>query len=241
VISGDTEGDSERAGELPDLEHIGVPIQPATPDLTSQVSQILDFDPDVILFSAQGADCWNLVGALGAAGWTPDQVPLVLSGACIDFDAMKEAGDLAKGIYFIGSSGALLNDPATIEDPRDLLEAQTYQQKAAEYGLDDANLKKGFGTQGFIALMSLWEVASDIVVGGGELSSDSIKQAYADSAGDHLFGSTPLSCSTAPKPYIAVCNAEVSATQWDGTQLVPVEPRFSGVDLVAGTELKPGP
>ena len=241
VLAGTVEGSAERAGSMPGLEHIGVPIKPATPDLTSQVSQILGYDPDVIMFSAQGADCWNLVGALGAAGWTPDQTPLVLSGACIDFDAMKEAGDLAKGIYFVGSSGALLNDPSTIEDPVDQLKATVYQQKGAEYGLDPANLQKGFGTAGFIGMMSLWEQGSEIVVSGGELTADSIKQSYADTDGDHLFGSTPLSCSTAPKPYIAVCNGEVSATQWDGTQLVPVRERFSGVDLVAGTELKPGP
>ena len=43
----------------------------------------------------------------GRLGWTPDKIPLVLSGACIDFDAMKAAGDLAKGIYFVGSSGAV--------------------------------------------------------------------------------------------------------------------------------------
>ena len=39
----------------------------------------------------------------------------------------------------------------------------------------------------------------------------------------------------------AVCNSEVSATQWDGEKLVPVRDRFTGLDLVAGTELKPGP
>jgi branched-chain amino acid transport system substrate-binding protein len=241
VISGDTEGASERAGELPDLEHIGVPIQPATPDLTSQVSEILGYEPDVILFSAQGADCWNLVGALGAAGWTPDQIPLVLSGACIDFDAMAEAGDLSNGIYFVGSSGSLLNEIDTIEDPKDAIEAEVYQTKAAEYGLDETELRKGFGTQGFVAMMSLWEIASQIVVNGDELSSESIQAAYAATDGDHLFGSTPLSCSTAPEPYVAVCNGEVSATQWDGETLVPIRLRFSGVDLVAGTELQPGP
>ena len=67
-------------GRIPDLEHIGVPIKPATPDVTPQVTQVLDFDPDVILFSAQGADCWNLVDGLGRAGWTPEQIPLIMTG-----------------------------------------------------------------------------------------------------------------------------------------------------------------
>lgn len=241
VLKGDVEGSSEKAGSIPDLEHIGVPIKPATPDVTPQVTEVLDFEPDVIAFSGQGADCWNLVAGLGRLGWTPEDIPLVLSGACIDFDAMKEAGDLAKGIYFIGSSGSLLNDPTTIEDEVDQFEAEIYQTKPGEYGLAEDQLNKGFATQGFIGLMSLWELTSRIVVDGGEVTKDAIEAAYAETDGDHLFGSTPLSCSTAPEPYIAVCNGEVSATQWDGEQLVPVRLRFSAVDLVAGTELKPGP
>ena len=63
-----------------------MPIKPATPDVTPQVTEVLDFDPDVIIFSAQGADCWNLVDGLGRLGWTPEEIPLVLSGACIDFE-----------------------------------------------------------------------------------------------------------------------------------------------------------
>jgi branched-chain amino acid transport system substrate-binding protein len=73
------------------------------------------------------------------------------------------------------------------------------------------------------------------------VTGKALGEAYAKSEGDHLFGSTPLSCATAPEPYIAVCNAQVSANQWDGEKLVPVRERFSGIDLVAGTELKPGP
>ncbi len=30
-------------------------------------------------------------------------------------------------------------------------------------------------------------------------------------------------------------------TQWNGETLEPVIPVFAGIDLVAGTELKPGP
>jgi len=241
VLQGAVEGTSEQAGSIPDLEHMGVPIKPATPDVTQQVTEVLDFDPDAIMFSAQGADCWNFVSGLGRLGWTPDQIPLVLSGACIDFEAMAAAGDLAKGVYFVGSSGAVLNDPSTITNARDKFEAEIYQTKPAEYGLDADQLTKGFATQGWTGLMSLWELSSQIAVAGDELTPDAISAAYAETKGQHLFGSTPLSCSTAPAPYVAVCNSEVSATQWNGSALVPVRDRFSGIDLVAGTEIKPGP
>lgn len=241
VLQGVVKGSSAKAGSIPDLTHMGVPIKPATPDVTPEVTQVLDFKPDVILFSAQGADCWNLVNGLGRLGWTPDKIPLVLSGACIDFDAMKAAGDLAKGVYFVGSSGAVLNDPATITNVRDKFEAQIYQGKAPKYGLAADQLNKGFATQGFTGLLSLWEESSQIVAGGGELTQDAISKAYASTDNQHLFGSTPLSCAKAPAPYVAVCNSEVSASKWDGTKLVTVKDRFSGIDLVAGTELKPGP
>ncbi len=241
VLQGKVDSSSKKAGSIPDLEHIGVSIKPATPDVTPQVTEVLDFKPDAIMFSAQGADCWNFVDGLGRLGWTPDSIPLVLSGSCLDFDAMRAAGDLAKGVYFVGASGAVLNDPATIDNPRDKFEAEIYQSKPSEYGLADDQLNKGFATQGWTGLMSLWELSSQIVVSGNELTPDAISEAYATTAGQHLFGSTPLSCSTAPTPYIAVCNAEVTATQWNGEALEPVREKFSGIDLVAGTELKPGP
>jgi branched-chain amino acid transport system substrate-binding protein len=241
VLNGTVEGSGERAGSMPNLTHIGVAVKPATADITPLATEVLDFEPDVIIFSAQGSDCWNLVDGLGRLGWTPDSIPLVLSGSCTDFDAMRAAGDLAKGVYFIGAGGALLNDPATIENPRDQFEATIYQTKMIEYGLPDSELNKGFATQGATGLLSLWELASQIVVGGGELTQESIAEAFAATDAQHLFGSTPLSCSKAPAPYVAVCNAEVSASIWDGESLQPVRERFSGLGLVAGTELKPGP
>ena len=82
---------------MPDLQHLGVPVKPATPDVTPQVTEILGFDPDAIIFSAQGADCWNLVDGLGRLGWTPQDIPLALSTACLDFEALEAAGDLANG------------------------------------------------------------------------------------------------------------------------------------------------
>lgn len=241
VLQGTVKGTSKLAGSIPDLQHMGVSIKPATPDVTQQVTQVLDFKPDAILFSAQGADCWNLVSGLGRLGWTPAKIPLVLSGACIDFDAMKAAGDLAKGIYFVGSSGQVLNDPSTITNVRDKFEAQIYQSKPAQYGMPADQLNKGFATQGFSGLLSLWEMTSQIAVSGGTLTQDALAKAYATTTNQHIFGSTPLSCSTAPAPYVAVCNASVTASQWDGTKLVTVKDRFSGIDLVAGTDLKPGP
>ena len=241
VLKGTVPGDAERAGSMPDLEHIGVPVKPATPDVTPQVTEVLGFEPDVIIFSAQGADCWNFVDGLGRLGWTPESIPLVLSTSCLDFDAMRAAGDLANGIYFVGANSAVTSDPAGIEDPRDKFEAELYQTKAPEYGMPESDVFKGFGTQGFAGMLNIWSIASDVVVNGEELTPETFAATLAATENTHAFGSTPLACADAPEPYVAVCNATARAFQWNGEELVSVRDRFTGLDLVAGTELQPGP
>ena len=68
-----------------------------------------------------------------------------------------------------------------------------------------------------------------------------IADAYAATDGTApSFGNAPLNCSGAPEPYVSVCGSSISVAQWDGEQLVTVVERLNGLDLVAGTELRPG-
>ena len=55
------------------------------------------------------------------------------------------------------------------------------------------------------------------------------------------FGSSPISCSSAPAPYIAVCNRNVNVTQWDGTQQQPILEDYYAMDLLDGTEIRTEP
>ena len=237
VLNGTTRGDAVRAGEKPDLTYVGVPIAPATPDVTPQATEVLDSDPDVIIYSAQGADCWNFVEALGRLGWTPDSTPLVLSGACIDFDAMAAAGDLANGIYFVPSPNDLLSPLDSLEPGKNLDDATIYQEKSAEYGLAESEIFKGFATQGFSAIMNVWDTAQSL----DEVTGEALGEAFAATDGTaETFGGAPLNCQAAPVPYVAVCASDVGVKQWDGASLVPVIDLLSGLDLVAGTELRPG-
>ena len=144
VLNGTTPGDCRAVpATMPDLTHIGVPIAPATPDATPQATEVLDFDPDVIIFSAQGADCWNLVDALGRLGWTPEDIPLVLSGSCTDFAAMEAAGDLADGIYMTGLGQRHRSRRSTALEGEQLENATTYQTKGAEYGMTERRPLQG--------------------------------------------------------------------------------------------------
>ncbi|MGA9277994.1 ABC transporter substrate-binding protein, partial [Ilumatobacter sp.] len=238
VINGTEPGDAARAGEKPDLTYVGVPVAPAAPDVTPQATEVLDSDPDVIIYSAQGADCWNFVDAMGRLGWTPQETPLVLSGSCTDFDAQRAAGELAEGVYFIGSGNSLLT-PLDVQEPgKNLDDATIYQEKGAEYGLSQDDLYKGFSTQGFSAIMNIWEMANQA---DGEVTGQSIEDAFAATDGTYpTFGGLPLDCAGAPAPYVAVCSSASSVSQWNGTESVSVISELSGLDLVAGTELRPG-
>ena len=244
VLKGEVAGTDKLAGSMKDISYIkdGVPIKPATPDITAQVTQVLGFNPDAIVFSAQGADCWNLVNGLGKQGWTPDKIPLLLSGACIDFDAMKKAGPLAKGVYFVGAAGAALSNPDAISDPVWKFEAKNYLAKAAKYGMASADITKGFAAQGYSVMMTVWEQAN-LSTGGDptKVTADAFKAQMKATHNSHILGSVPFGCADAAAPYVAVCNQAVSLSQWDGTQLVPVVQNYNATGLIAGTKLIPGP
>ncbi len=238
VLNGTTPGTGNTAaGTMKDLKHIGVPILPGQSDVTPQAQQVLDFKPDAIVFSAQGADCWTLVASLTKLGWTAAKIPLVMSGACIDDAKAKEAGDAAKGIYFVGST------PITQTDKLQGLlkqESTIYLTKMAKYGAGD-DATKGFATQGWSGIMTIWEIASEVAKGKPDtLSADAVKAGFEATSGHHNFGAPPMSCQDAGAPYISACSSKVTATQWNGTGYDVKRADYSGLYLIKGTALDTG-
>ena len=151
VLNGTVPGEGERAGSMPDLQHIGVPIKPATPDVTPQVTEVLGFDPDAIIFSAQGADCWNFVDGLGRLGWTPDSDP---AGAVRRLHRLRGDGGRRRRWPRASTSSARPapspRTPTTIENPRDKFEAEIYQSKPLEYGLPRGRPAEGLRHPGLV-------------------------------------------------------------------------------------------
>ena len=237
VLNGTTSAtDNKAALTIPSLKHIGVPILPGQADVTPQAQQVLDFKPDAIVFSAQGADCWTFVSSLKKLGWTAAKIPTVFSGACLDDVKIKEAGDAAKGIYFIGA--VPITQTAALKG---LLkqESELYLTKSVQYG--SAAPTKGFATQGFLGIMTLWELASEASKGNpATLTGQAVEDAIAKTAGHHAFGATPLDCKAAAAPYITVCQSAVTATQWNGTGYDVKRSNFSGLYLIKGTKLDLG-
>ena len=132
ILAGKTQGPADAFNKKPGLTQIqgGVPIPPGSADVTPQITQVLSFNPDVILFSGQVSDCVTVLEALAKLGWTADKIPLVFSTSCSDVQKMKAEGDKAKGVYFVGS--------ATITNPElytglQQQEMQTYVDSLKKY------------------------------------------------------------------------------------------------------------
>ena len=136
----------------------------------------------------------------------------------------------------------MTQDPASIENPRDQFEAEIYSTKPAEYGMPEADRLKGFAVSGWSVMMTVWEIGSQLAVAGEELTPEAFDAAIAATENQHAFGSTPLSCATAPTPYVASLQRHRRRRR-SGTARpsTPSRSRFTGIDLVAGTELRPGP
>jgi branched-chain amino acid transport system substrate-binding protein len=235
VLNGQTAAkDNALALTQPKLTHIGVPILPGQADVTPQAQQVLDFKPDVIVFSAQGADCWTFVSALGKLGWTPAKIPLVLSGACLDDAKAKELGDLAKGIYFVGTT------PITQTDKlKGIIQEQSkiYLAKSDKYGAKD-DKQKGFATQGFQGMMNIWIQANITAKGNATtLTAQGLEDTIAKTTRTHSWGGQPLECAAAPAPYLSVCNTRVTTTQWNGASYDIKRENFNGLGLIKGTAL----
>jgi branched-chain amino acid transport system substrate-binding protein len=229
-------------GSIPDLQHIGVPVKAGLADVTPQATQVLDFKPDGIGFSAQGADCWTFVNALAKLGWKQSETPLVMTGSCIDFAKMTEAGDTAKGLYFVGNGAPSLLATEGMS-PQDKHVADTYQSRMVKYaegGADTAG--KGFATQGFTILMQIWDLLHE--QSGGDATKIDVAaftKLLGETDGRFQWGGTGLDCAGGREnaPYVAVCNSTANMLQWDGKALNPVASVgvFSALDLIKGTEL----
>jgi branched-chain amino acid transport system substrate-binding protein len=226
---------NDNKGKIAALTHNGIPADPGK-DKNPAATAVMDFKPDSIIFSGQGADCWDLVTALDKLGWKSSTTPLILSGACLDLAKMKELGDITKGIYFVGSASVL--NPESLKGQLKA-EAITYNAKMAQYS-DKETGGKGFATVGFESIMQIWEVATIGANGDpSKIDSAAFAAALAATKGHHAWGSTGLSCAdgAANAPYVAVCNSIVTATQWDGAKLNTIKENFGALDLIKGTEL----
>ena len=241
VLKGTVEGaTSADAGSVPDLERLGIPVPPTDPDLTSVANQILEFDPDAIIFSGPATSCFPLLAALNSVGYSVEEIPFLMSTSCFDQQAAEDAGENGVGLYFVGSAGYLTRDPADLEGAQ-AEEATLYQEKAIEYGLDEEFLTRNFAQQGFTLIMSMVQRAAEVAAADGQVDGTTLADAFAATEDAPQFGSSPISCASAPPPYIAVCNRNVNITQWDGSEQQPILEDYYAMDLLDGTEIRTEP
>ena len=90
-------------------------------------------------------------------------------------------------------------------------------------------------------MMQMWGIANETFQETGELTSAAFEETFAQTSDHHLYLAPPMGCADAVEPYTAICQSSASVLQWNGEELVTVQEQLNGVDLIAGTELKPGP
>ena len=241
VLKGTVEGaTAPDAGKYPDLERQGFAVPPTDPDMTSIANQILAYKPDAIIFSGPATSCFPLLGALNQVGYSISDIPFVMTTSCFDENSAKDAGDNAKGLYFVGSSAYLASDPSTLTG-KQADEATLYQEKSAQYGLQQDFLTRGFAQAGFSLIMSMVQRAGEVAKSGGQVDGTTLADAFAKTKDSPEFGGTPISCSEAPDPYVTLCNTHVAVTKWDGTTQQPVVDDYYAADLVEGTPIRTQP
>ena len=90
-------------------------------------------------------------------------------------------------------------------------------------------------------MMTVWEQANIVANSGEELTPENFAAQMAGTEDNHIYGSVPFGCADArrPTPPSATPRSPCcSGTARPWSNVVPV---YSGIDLIAGTELKPGP
>ncbi len=239
VLNGSFAGPADVEGSVPDLEHTGVPIPPTAPDLSTQATQILDFDPDAILYSAPVASCLSLVNALSGLGWDPEQAPAVFTGACFEQRQVEELGDKADGMYFVSAKDP--SNPQSYEDGLLKDEAELYVAAMEEYQ-PDVNMT-GNGAAIFMDAMLLWHLVTNAAaeVGLDGLDQATIEEAVASTVDHHMWAASPVSCGEPVEGYNSICNTLNTATQWDAAEKTRtvVKEDFDGAYIIAGTEVDP--
>ncbi len=238
VLKGTVDGaTAKQAGSIPDLERQGFAVPPTDPDLTSIANQILAYKPDAIIFSGPATSCFPLLGALNQVGYSISDIPFVMTQSCFDENSAKDAGDNAKGLYFVGSSAYLSSDPSTLKG-KQADESKLYQEKAKQYGVQADYITRGFAQAGFSLIMSMVQRAGEVAKSGGKVDGQTLADAFAKTKDAPEFGGTPISCSEAPTPYVTLCNTHVAITKWDGTTQQSVVDDYYAMDLDAGTQIR---
>ena len=238
VLSGDLTPTPDGVETVDGLEFDDVSFPPGTADLTSVATQALEDDPDAILMTVSGADCWNFVNALYAVGYNPDSGPaLILNNACSDPERIEQAGDQAVGTYFVGATNF---SAAELYDGLLRQEVDLYEANLDQYEGEDAP-RAGLGYVGFTSIMTLWQLMSEYAteVGVDAMVPQDFYDTVRATKDHHAFGGVPLDCANAAKPYVALCNTDVQVDQLTGDGHVLRTDPFSAVDLIAGTELDP--
>ena len=112
------------------------------------------------------------------------------------------------------------------------------------FGYDSKAALEAGDLRGFAGIMQMYQYLGAAATANGGIASltgDQVNTWMKATTSVHIYGGTPLGCSTALAPYVAVCSHLVSVIQWTGTGYKLVKPSFDPTYIIAGTKIDTGP
>jgi hypothetical protein len=234
VLTGQVASTSEFRNSLPGFAQTGVALRLGATDMSTIASALVASGAQVYGLNAQGLDCTRLLSELIRQGWTASNTKMIISSACYESSAFANFGTAVEDVVLVGLQslrrdvdrvGLLAKEYELLQKYLDLFLANP-----AYRGLELLDA-------GFVLGLRFWQ-ASNAAVQQGSFSGSTLFAAI-DKFDQHVaFGGGRLSC--AEPPYASACDVSHRAYRYKGGRLEPLGNLFSGIDLLAGTNLYGG-
>ncbi len=179
-------------------------------------------DPDILISLYADAGCIGTIRGYATAGITK---PVLTTSICSDSDVISQVGDDATGWVFVG--GQIERDTPQKALLQSIVAPYIPNEETGEMGIEPADVKTtalGLGGLGSVLVLTLRDIAAQMVAEGTEMSGPNLYDYLKVTKGLFLFGGiTPLNCGAAAPAYASFCSFVFEATEYKDGAVVSVE------------------
>ena len=179
-------------------------------------------DPDILISLYADAGCIGTIRGYATAGITK---PVLTTSICSDSDVISQVGDDATGWVFVG--GQIERDTPQKALLQSIVAPYIPNEETGEMGVEPADVKTtalGLGGLGTVLVLTLRDIAAQMVAEGTEMSGPNLYDYLKVTKGLFLFGGiTPLNCGAAAPAYASFCSFVFEATEYKDGAVVSVE------------------
>ncbi len=179
-------------------------------------------NPDILISLYADAGCIGTIRGYATAGITK---PVLTTSICSDSDVISQVGDDATGWVFVG--GQIERDTPQKALLQSIVAPYIPNEETGEMGIEPADVKTtalGLGGLGSVLVLTLRDIAAQMVAEGTEMSGPNLYDYLKVTKGLFLFGGiTPLNCGAAAPAYASFCSFVFEATEYKDGAVVSVE------------------